>query len=161
MDRMGNILWRQFAADVFLIALHKPDGCGAGENPFGELCAPLNGLIDCAAIAAGGRPVAFDILGSPIAESKFDASSFYAVGHPLLRMIDYADGYVWFGPVDEIKLVEMIPLADYAADDAKKPEAQAEWQKQADDFANPNKRASWRTLPEWRTRCQGPAGTTK
>jgi hypothetical protein len=55
----------------------------------------------------------------------------------------------------------MIPLADYAADDANRPEARAEWQKQADDFANPKKRASWRTLPEWRTRCQGPAGAAK
>ena len=48
MDRMGNILWRQFGQEVFLIALHKPEGCGEGEDAFAKSCAPLGGAIDCA-----------------------------------------------------------------------------------------------------------------
>jgi heme-binding uptake protein ChaN (Tiki superfamily) len=142
MDRMGNILWRQFAQDVFLIALHKPSGCGTGESAFATLCAPLGGVIDCAAVANGSTPAGFDILGSPIAQTQFDAKDFYAKGHPLLRMIDYADGYVWQQPVDEITMVEVISPEDPA------------WEKRAADLANPKKRASWATLPEWRAACR-------
>ena len=103
MDRMGNILWRQFGQDVFLVALHKPWGCGEGEDAFAKLCAPLGGAIDCAAAQNGGTPVGFDILGSPIAETKLDAKSFYATAHPLLRMVDFVDGYIWQEPVDDMR----------------------------------------------------------
>lgn len=142
MDRFGNILWRRLAEDVFLIALHKPDPCGEGENVYGKLCAPLDGAIDCAAKQNGGKPVAFDILGSPISEAKFPATSFYAHNHPLLRLIDYADGYVWSGPVDAIARVDLIPLAELdpaSANDAKK---QAEWAGEAERLAHPKRPAS-------------------
>jgi len=33
MDRFGNILWRRYAQDVFLIALDKPEMCGGGTQP--------------------------------------------------------------------------------------------------------------------------------
>lgn len=110
MDRLGNILWRRLGEEVFVVALHKPDPCGGtGDKPSTEFCAPFDGLLDCAATRAGGRPVAFDILGSPVAEAKFPAASYYAWRHPLLRLIDYADGYVWQGPVDSAPMVDFIP----------------------------------------------------
>jgi hypothetical protein len=153
MDRMGNALWRQFGQDVFLVALHKPEGCGEGDDAFAKLCAPLGGAIDCAAVRNGETPVGFDILGSPLAETKLDAKSFYAKGHPLLRMVDFADGYVWQVPVDDARMVELIPLEEYSPADAGIADRRAEWQKHADDLANPKKRASWAALPEWRVRC--------
>jgi hypothetical protein len=157
MDRMGNILWRQFGQDVFLVALHKPEGCGEGEDAFSKLCAPLGGAIDCAAVRNGGAPLGFDILGSPIAETKLDAKSFYAAAHPLLRMADFTDGYIWQAPVDDAKLVDLIPLEEYAPAEAGQADSRAAWQTRGDDLANPNKRASWASLPEWRARCGTPA----
>jgi hypothetical protein len=153
MDRMGNILWRQFGQDVFLVALHKPEACGEGDDAFAKYCAPLGGAIDCAAVRNGGAPVGFDVLGSPIAETKLDAKSFYAAAHPLLRMVDFVDGYIWQLPVDDMRMVEMIPLEEYSPADAVLPDSRAAWQKRADDLANPKKRASWATLPEWRSKC--------
>ena len=100
MNRFGNILWRRYGEDVFLIALHKPEWCGPAEQPTSASCPPFNGAIDCAA-AALGRPVGFDVTGSPIAELKFAPASFYALGYPLLRFYDYADGYVWQKTFDE------------------------------------------------------------
>jgi heme-binding uptake protein ChaN (Tiki superfamily) len=153
MDRMGNLLYRKFGQDVFLVALHKPDGCGEQGNAFAKLCAPLGGEIDCAAVRNGGAPVGFDILGSPIAETKLEAVSFYAVAHPLLRMVDFADGYVWQAPVDDARMVDLIPLQEYEPEKAEDAERRAEWEKRAADLAEPRKRASWASLPAWRSRC--------
>jgi hypothetical protein len=157
MDRMGNVLWRQFAQDVFLVALHKPEGCGEGEDAFAKLCAPLGGAIDCAAVRNGGTPVGFDILGSPIAEAKLDARSFYVIAHPLLRMVDFVDGYIWQAPVDDMEMVELIPLEEYSPTDAASADSRAAWRKRGDDLAHPKKRASWACLPEWRAKCGLPA----
>ncbi len=146
MDRMGNILWRQFGQDVFLVALHKPWGCGEEDDPLATSCAPLGGAIDCAAVRNGGTPVGFDILGSPIAETKLAAESFYATAHPLLRMVDFVDGYIWQAPVDDTRMVELIPLEEYFPADADRADKRAAWQKERDDLANPEKRPSLRRI---------------
>lgn len=157
VDHMGNILWRQFGQDVFLVALHKPWGCGEEDDPLATSCAPLGGAIDCAAVRNGGTPVGFDILGSPIAETKLAAESFYATAHPLLRMVDFVDGYIWQAPVDDTRMVELIPLEEYFPTDADRADKRAAWQKERDDLANPEKRPSLRRLPEWRKKCGLPA----
>lgn len=153
MDRMGNILWRTFGENVFLVALHKPEPCGGWDKPTATLCAPLGGAIDCAATRAGGNPVGFDVLHSPIAEAKFEERSFYAISHPLLRLFDYTDGYIWQVPVDDAPMVDLIPLAEYSPTDAADEKKRAAWQKRADDHANPMRRPSWKTLPDWRASC--------
>jgi hypothetical protein len=153
MDRMGNILWRRYAQGIFLVALHKADGCGGTVEPFSKLCAPVGGAIDCAAERNGARAVGFDILGSPLAEAKFPADSVYSIAHPLLRVVDYADGYVWQEPVDRITLVDLIPLDEYAPDGARDKERLAKWAQRAEDLKNPGKRASWAALPLWRLTC--------
>jgi len=153
MDRAGNILWRRYAQNTFLVALHKADGCGGTREPFSKLCAPLNGIIDCAAERNGGQAVAFDILGSPLAETKFPPESFYAIAHPLLRTIDYADGYIWQEPVDRMTLVDLIPLGEYEPDSTADDARLARWKQRAEDLENPAKRTSWATLPDWRKAC--------
>ncbi|MBI2212149.1 MAG: ChaN family lipoprotein [Acidobacteria bacterium] len=153
MDRFGNRLWREYGEDVFLVALHKADGCGGWGRPFGTLCAPMGGLIDCAASASGSQPVAFDVAASPIAELKFPVESFYAIGHPFARFIDFADGYIWFGPVDEIGMVDLIPLAELDPAEVVKAESAERWRMRVEDFANPTKRTSWGSLAKWRDGC--------
>lgn len=142
MTRFGNILWRAHGENVFLIALHKPESCGPERA-----CLPLGGMIDCAA-APLGFPVGFDILGSPVAEAKFPPESFYAAGHPLLRMIDYADGYIWSAPIDETRMVDVLPIETFAAG------ADADsWRKHAEWLAHPLDRPSWKALAKWRDAC--------
>ena len=153
MDRMGNILWRRFGEEVFLIALHKPEGCAGWTDPWSAMCAPLGGAIDCAATRSGGAPVGFDILGSPLAEMRLPETSFYAIGHPLVRMIDFADGYIWHQPVDETRLVDLIPLEAYDPAASGDAATRSEWETRARDLANPNERASWKGLPAWRAAC--------
>jgi len=152
MDRFGNILWRRFAENVFLIALHKPDWCGPVGEGASVLCVPFGGQIDCAGLAVG-KPTGFDVLESPIAELKFPEASFYASGHPLLRFIDYADGYIWTGPIDEVRLVDLIPLDEWSPEGMTKLGEPAKWQKRAADLANPYERRSWKSLKGWRTAC--------
>jgi hypothetical protein len=156
-DRMGNVLWRQFGQEVFLVALHKAEGCsGDWEHPYDTYCAPLGGVIDCGAVRNGAKPVGFDVVGSPVAEVQFDAKSFYRTAHPLLRLTDYTDGYIWQAPIEETKLVDLIPLEEYAPEDAASAENRADWAKRAEDLANPKKRPSWSRLSDWRVQCPEP-----
>jgi hypothetical protein len=119
MNRFGNILWRRYGEDVFLIALHKPEWCGPSDKATSVSCPPFNGAIDCAASAIG-HPLAFDVAGSPIAELKFPENSFYAFGHPLLRFYDYADGYVWQQTFDDTAGVHR--MSDDSAGEVKQLE---------------------------------------
>ena len=107
MDRFGNILWRRWGENVFLIALHKPEWCGPAGQATQVSCSPFGGSIDC---AAGGKPVAFDVLRTPVAELPFPRASYYALGYPHLRFVDYTDGYVWVGAVDEAEPVDIVEL---------------------------------------------------
>jgi hypothetical protein len=152
MDRMGNILWRRYGQNVFLIALHRPEWCGAFPEETSLSCLPFGGAIDCAAAELGG-PVAFDVIGSPIAELKFLESSFYAKAHPHLRFMDYTDGYVWAGPVDEARRVDLIRLEEYAPGNAKDPQSIEKWATRADDLAHPLRKPGLKALAEWRSLC--------
>jgi hypothetical protein len=152
MDRAGNILWRRYGQNVFLIAMHRPEWCGAFPNETSLSCLPFGGAIDCAA-AELGNPVAFDVIGSPIAELKFPESSFYAKAHPHLRFMDYTDGYVWTEPVDRARRVDLIPLEEYSPESAKDAGSMARWTKRADDLAHPLRGPGLKGLAEWRSIC--------
>jgi hypothetical protein len=113
MDRMGNILSRRYGEKTFLIALHKPIWCGDPEKP--TYCLPFGGRLDCAADKAG-RPVGFDVVGSPLADLGFERGDYYGHGHPGLRFVDFTDGYIWTGPLGSFRPATIIPLAEYAPD---------------------------------------------
>ena len=115
MDRMGNILFRRFGEQVFLIALHKPIWCGSPAEP--SYCLPFAGRIDCAASRIG-RQVGFDVVNSPLSELRFELTDYYAYGHNALRFTDYTDGYVWLGGVDSFRPVRIIELGEFAPDSA-------------------------------------------
>lgn len=113
MDRMGNILFRRFGEQVFLIALHRPVWCGSPAEP--SYCLPFAGRIDCAASKIG-RPVGFDVVDSPLSELPFERTDYYTYGHKALRFVDYTDGYVWLGGVDSFRPVRVIELEEFAPD---------------------------------------------
>jgi Haem-binding uptake, Tiki superfamily, ChaN len=111
-DRAGNILWRKFGEEVFLVDLHHPWRCRAGGHP--SRCLPAGGAIDCAA-ERGGRAVGFDVPGSPFARSSLDGFE-YALGYPDLRLEDLTDGIIWQKPLQKYRGVTLIPLAEFAPD---------------------------------------------
>jgi hypothetical protein len=165
MDRAGNILRRELGVRVFMIALHKPLWCG--EEPW-SYCLPLDGAIDCAA-ATLGRPVGFDLAGSPFGPMELGPSSYYAHGYPSLRMIDFADGWIWFAPVESYELVELIPLTEFAPDAealeyvlAHSPfandkqsleELEKSWERESERRRSPLESRGWWTVAGWRELC--------
>ena len=159
MNRFGNILWRRYGEDVFLIALHKPEWCGPADDPTSVSCLPFSGAIDCAA-AGIGHAVGFDVIDSPIAELKFPQTSFYAFAHPLLRLHDYTDGYIWTAAVENTAGVHLIPLAEYSPEDANDPQRLAEWEKRGAQMSHPFQRRGFDRVLNWRSDCGGitPAG---
>lgn len=167
MDRMGNILWRQFGEQVFLIALHKPIWCGSPAQP--SYCLPFGGRIDCAA-AEVGRPLGFDVVGAPLADLRFADTDYYAYGHPHLRFVDYTDGYVWSGTIESVRLVTIIPLSEYAPDEAARAQTahsnpfNAEtdvsiqrleeiWAKEIEASRDPLTKRGWKALVGWQSHC--------
>ncbi len=146
MERFGNILYRRHGQEVFLIALDKPEMCGPQNQAETRYCLPFAGAIECAA----DGPVGFDVLTSPFAELKFPPESYYAHGHPLLRFIDYADGYVWTEPIAKLRTVDLIPLQEWAPEKAADPEAVAAWKKRAERLSRPFERQGWSGLLESR-----------
>jgi hypothetical protein len=113
MNRMGNVLWRDFGEEVFMITLHRPWQCRTGEK--WTRCLPLNGTIDCAA-ASIGHPVGFDAVRSPFAELKVAPEFLYSLGYSSLRLGDITDGYIWTIPIESYKAVDLLPLSEFAPD---------------------------------------------
>jgi heme-binding uptake protein ChaN (Tiki superfamily) len=152
MNRFGNILWRRYGEDVFLIALHKPEWCGPPDDPTSLSCLPFDGALDCAADGVG-HAVAFDVIGSPVAELKFAPTSFYAFAYPLLRLYDYADGYVWTETAENTTGVHQIPLAEYSPERANDSQRIAEWEKREAELSHPFQRRGFDRVTSWRTNC--------
>ncbi len=114
MDRMGNLLWRKYGEDAFLIVMHHPWRCVVnGEQ---TRCVPAGSSLECAA-ALQNRAIGFDLQKSPFAGARL-AGFEYALGYADLRFIDIADGYVWQRPVAEYRSATLIPLAEFAPDEA-------------------------------------------
>nr|ART41054.1 L365 [uncultured bacterium] len=170
MDRMGNILSRRLGEQVFLITLHKPTWCGNLEPR--SYCLPFGGRIDCEATEVG-RPLGFDVVGSPWAEMRFDRADYYAYGHVALRFVDYTDGYIWSGPLESFRPVTIIPLSEYAPDGQTREQLTHEnpfndevnvtakrleeiWAQQTAANQDLLSRRNWKNLVGWQARCPKP-----
>jgi hypothetical protein len=168
MDRMGNVLWRELGEEVFLVTLHRPWQCRAGET--WTRCLPVDGLIDCAA-AAAGRPAGFDIVGSPFAEARIAPNFLYAMGYPSPRLVDITDGWVWSRAIEAYEGVSLIPLAEFAPDAAsleyvsqhnpfsdKKGLGRAEierlWDEERAALGDLQASFGWKVLAGWQQRCR-------
>ncbi|HXV16158.1 MAG TPA: hypothetical protein VD758_05225 [Gemmatimonadaceae bacterium] len=167
-DRTGNVLWRAYGEDVFMIVLHHPWYCRSGKE-WGR-CLPLEGAIDCAAIAAGGRAVGFDIANSPFAGMQISPDVWYATGYPFLRFDALADGYIWTQLIDNYRNATLLPLDLYAPDEraladvlANNPvsdtpartrdELAAQWKAHEAELGNALPYRHWDTLGDWRSKC--------
>ncbi len=113
MDRAGNMLRRGLGDSVFLIVLHRPFWSGSPSR--WGYALPANGYIDCAA-GRLGRPIGFDLQGSPFGSIEMDRAVYYAHGYPSLRLIDFADGWIWFTTIENYRGAELIPLSKFAPD---------------------------------------------
>jgi len=166
-DRMGNHLRRELGERVFTVMLHRPVWCG--REPW-SYCLPLDGAIDCAA-ARLGRPVGFDTAATALGELAFDPEVYYARGYARLRLDEFVEGYLWLGPIESYRDVELIPLAELAPDAAalaevarrnpfsdelglSRPRIETLWREEAERRADPLTHRRWRHLLDWRERCR-------
>lgn len=168
MVRMGNLLRWELGERVFVIASHRPVSCGAGDD--WAYCEPFGGVIDCAASKVGRGPFGFDVAGSPFAELRFGPRDLYTPGYPDLRLVDFVDGLVWFGPPDALRETRIIPLDRYAPsevalaevseanpfDDRKgltKAELDALWLERIERGSQPILTTRWKGVGDWRANC--------
>lgn len=168
MNRMGNVLWRDFGEEVFMITLHRPWQCRMGGK-WGR-CLPLSGAIDCAADVIG-HPVGFDVARSPFAEMKIGPEFLYALGYPSLRFGDISDGYIWVMPIERYRAVGLIPLSQFAPDEPslkyvsqnnpfsdKKGLGRAELEslslEESTRLREFGKSSGWHNLTGWQQRCE-------
>jgi hypothetical protein len=172
MDRMGNVLWRALGEETFLIVLPAPWQCRPKTGEPWTRCLPAGGTIDCAA-APLGRPVGFDVAGSPFAGLRISRDVYYGQGYPDLRLEDFADGFLWTRPVEEYQGVGLIPLAEFAPDPASlaqvaandpfsdqkglgRAEIEKLWREEAERLRDLPKSSQWLGLAGWRERCATP-----
>jgi len=165
-NRAGNILRRRFGGRVFLITLHRPLWCG--KEPW-AYCLPLSGAIDCAA-AETRRGVGFDVSGSEFARQVVDRNVYYAHGYDDLRFGEMSDGYVWTKPIEQYELVRLIPLSEFAPNDAALEQVAANnpfsnenglprerlevlWAEDEKARADPLAYRKWQHLQAWRQSC--------
>jgi hypothetical protein len=174
MDRMGNFLWRELGEEVFLVALESPWQCRQKAGEEWARCLPVGGAIDCAASTLG-HAVGFDVAGSPFAALPITRDFYYGLGYPALRLEDFADGYVWTRPVEEVQGVAVIPLAEFAPDAASLAEVLANnpvsdrkdlgradleilWTAEAGRLRDVQKSFGWQRLAGWRAACEVSGG---
>ncbi len=170
MVRTGNILWWDMGEALFVIGSHRPFQC-RGDDGW-RYCLPFDGEIDCESAANGKGPYAFDVAGSPFSELRFDSRAIYAAGYPDLRLVDFVDGWIWFGPIDALRQTQLLPLTTYAPDaesmaavcranpfdgtQLQQEELEGLWHDQAEARSRPILENRWRGLPDWRETCDMP-----
>lgn len=171
MVRTGNLLWWEMGEAIFVIGSHRPFPCRT-DDAWGY-CVPFDGAIDCASTRAGRGAFGFDMAGSPFAELRFDPRVICAAGYPDLRLVDFVDGWIWFGPFDELRQTRVIPLEEYAPDEESlalvrrgnpfdgkaltQEDLERLWLEQTEARARPILERRWKGLPSWRDACDTPA----
>lgn len=168
MVRTGNRLWWEMGEELFVIGTQRPFQCRK-DDAWGY-CVPFGGAIDCASVRAGRSAFGFEVAGSPLAELRFDPRVIYAAGYPDLRLVDFVDGWIWFGPIDELRQTRIIPLEDYAPDrdslaavcganpfdgrELSEEEVRSLWLEQTEARTNPILESRWNGLTSWRDLCE-------
>jgi len=171
MVRTGNTLWWKMGEAVFAIGTHHPFQCR--KDDAWEFCLPFGGAIDCAADGAGQSALAFDVAESPFADLRFNSQVIYAAGYPDLRFVDFIDGWIWFGPIDELRQTRVIPLQVYApdedslaavrranpfdGDELSQKDLESLWLDQSEGRTRPILESRWKDVPSWRETCGPPA----
>lgn len=98
-ERLGTVLRRRFGDRVFQVALHQ-------EFPGRNGKAPLSVWLD--ATLQRGKPIGFDLQGSPLAGLRDPACVFWTL-LPKATLADFAEGYVYLAPLDRLRRARWIP----------------------------------------------------
>jgi hypothetical protein len=168
MVRSGNLLWWEMGEALFVIGTHRPFQCW--NDDVWKYCLPFEGVIDCASDRAGRGAFGFDTAGTPFAELRFDSRVIYTGGYPDLRLVDFVDGWVWLGPIDELRQTRVIPLKDYAPDEESlaavrhanpfdgrelaQEDLEQLWLEQTKARARPILESRWQGVLSWREACE-------
>lgn len=171
MVRTGNTLRWEMGESMFAIGTNHPFQCRK-DDAWG-FCLPFDGLIDCTSDEADRDAYGFDVADSPFAELRFAPEVIYAAGYPDLRFVDFIDGWIWFGPIDELRQTRVIPLQDYAPDEdslavvrranpfdgkeLSQEYLERLWLEQTQGRTRPILENRWKGVPNWRETCGPPA----
>ncbi len=102
---MGGLLYQQVPTKVFTIQLHRAFDSQTGGGA--ELLHPADGAVEQVMSRLPGRRVGFDLVDTPLGELR--DHSYYAIGHPDLRLGDLADGYIYERPLSEFESCTVDP----------------------------------------------------
>lgn len=106
-SRFGQYLFAHSPTRVFMIALHAP---WAGKAGYGAPpVLPADGVLDTILESAGPRwkRVGFDLNGTPFG-SLVSENAVYKHGHEPFTLDEFADGYIYVGPISRYEPVTTI-----------------------------------------------------
>ncbi|MBL8270904.1 MAG: hypothetical protein JNL55_31165, partial [Steroidobacter sp.] len=96
---MGGLLYAEVPQKLFTIQLHRAFDSQTGGGAV--LVHPADGAIEQVMSKLHGRRVGFDLIDTPMGELR--DNSYYAIGHPNLRLRDLVDGYIYEKPLREFE----------------------------------------------------------
>jgi len=100
--RFGYLLYQRYGDRVFQVSLHAPHiRAGAEAAKQQKPRQPLGGLIEKAYVLGGGKPVGFDVDGSPFAGLR-DREDYYFDGQDNVVFSDLAEGYIIMKPFADL-----------------------------------------------------------
>ena len=93
--RMGKILSGKYGDKIFQIGLHGAHNPPSVIDKTDKGAEPVfSGLIETIMAARGGKPVGFDVVGSPFAGIR-DSRSYYFHWQPEMSFVNICRGYVF------------------------------------------------------------------
>ena len=100
--RFAYLLYQRYGDRVFQVCLHEPHfKAGAEALKQQTLRDPLGGLVEKAYVLAGGKPLGFDVDGSPFANLR-DREDYFFDGQDNVVFSDLAEGYVILKPFADL-----------------------------------------------------------
>jgi hypothetical protein len=107
-SRFGQYLYANAPTRIFMIALHFPwpGAAGYGSPPV----LPADGVLDRTLEAAGTKwkRVGFDLNGTPFG-ALVSETAVYKHGYEPFTLDEFADGYIYVGPISKYDAVTPIP----------------------------------------------------
>jgi hypothetical protein len=124
--RMAHVLYQKYGEKIRQIGLHGPHiSPSAIDKTYKGGEAVFPDVIEAIMAARSGKPVGFDVVGSPFAPLR-DERSYYFHWQPQATFADISRGFIFLKPVKELKPCSWM---DHFISDAmfKKSRAYYEW----------------------------------
>ena len=104
--RCGNHVFAVLDKRAVTVFLHAP---WRGQQGYGSsLRHPAGGIIDAFMLAAGPRPLGFDLAGGPFGELRVE-DAIYRHGYEEFKLADFCDGWIYTKPISEYEGVTPVP----------------------------------------------------